>query len=268
MDEPGCIGRLEPAKFVHGRLLLVVQTLGCNVRQTHASSLANAHLVRIPSLDDHVPLEQLEPDDPVHGPLTRRNRARQKLTLRREKMPIIQDPPQLDRDELVAERTDVPIECEPLEIDVRHAEDGRARGLVAPARLDPDKPVLDDIDPADPVFPRERVELEEDLDGVGVRLVGRGDGDGDGETGFELDRDVVGRGGGAFDRLGELPHVRGGRRVGVFEDAGFVGDVEEVFVRRPGFGGGLLDGNGFFGGVREEGLTARETVVKLCACVP
>ena len=179
-------------------------------------------------------------------------------------MAIVQNPPELDRDELVAERADVAIEGEPFEIDVCHAEDGRPGGLVAAAGFDADEPVLDDVDPADTVFARERVEFEEYLDGIGVRLVDGGDFDG--ETDFELDGDAVRVGGGVFEGIGELPHVYGRGRVGVFEDAGFVGDVEEVFVRRPGFGGGLLDGNVLFGGVREEGLTAGETVVKLCAC--
>lgn len=225
-----------------------------------ASRDSGAHLVRVSSLDDHVPLEQLQTDDAVHGPLTRRNRARHEFTLGREKVAIVENPRELDRDELVTERTDVTIEGETLDIDVCHAEDGRAGGLVAATGFHADKPVFDDVDPSNAVFPRERVELEEDLDSVGVRLVGGGDPDGD--TGLELDGNVIGCRGGVFDRLGEFPHVYGRGCVWIFEDAGFVGDVKEIFVRGPGFCGGLLDGDVLFGGEREEGLTTGETVVK------
>lgn len=179
-------------------------------------------------------------------------------------MPIIQDPPQPDRHKLVPQCTHIPIERQPFEIDVRRAQDGGPRGLVTPPGFDADEPVFDDVDPADAVFACEGVEGEEYLDGVCVRLVGVGHGHFDGETSFEFDGDVIGRRGGGFDGLGELPHVGGGRGVGVFKDPGFVGDVEEVFVGRPRFGGGLLDWDLFFGSIGEEGLTTGETVVKLC----
>ena len=263
LDEAGRVGGLEPAEFVHGRLLLVVQTL-CFVH-IHVRSRDNdsgAHLFRVSSLDDHVPLEQFQTDDAVDGPLAGRNRARHEFTFGREKMAIVENTTELDRDELVTERTDVAIEGETLEIDVCHAKDGRAGGLVAAPGFHADKPVFDDIDPSDTVFPREGVEREEDLDGVGVRRVGGGDLGGD--TGFELDGDLIGCRGGVFDGLGELPHVYGRGGVGILEDAGFVGDVEEVFVRGPGLGGGLLDGDVLFGGEREQGLTTGETVVELC----
>lgn len=151
---------------------------------------------------------------------------------------------------------------------MRRAEDGRARGFVAPAGFDTDEAVFDDIDPSDAVFPRERVELEKDVDIIGVGLaalvVGSGgDGELDRETGLELDGDAVGLRGCVFDGLGEFPHVCGRGGVGVFEYAGFVGDVEEVFICGPGFGGGLLDRYVFFGSIFEEGLTTGEAVVKL-----
>lgn len=111
------------------------------------------------------------------------------------------------------------------------------------------------------MFPRERVEGEEDLDSVGVCLVGGGDLDGD--TGLELDGDLIGGRRGIFDGLGEFPHVHRRGDVGIFEDAGFVGNVEEIFVCRPRLCGGLLDGDVLFGGEREEGLTTGETVVEL-----
>ena len=224
LDEPCRVGRLESTEFVHGRLLLVVQTLYCVSDTTYRGDNTRSHLVRVPSLDDHVPLEQLQADDPVHGPLTGRNRARHKLTLGREKVAIVENPTEFDRDELVAERTDVAIEGETLEIDVCHAQDGRTGRFVAPAGFDADEAVLDDVDPSDTVFSGERVELEEDVDGISVCLV-VGD-DLDGETGLELDGDAIGFRGGLFDGLGQFPHVYGRGRVGIFEDAGFVGNVE------------------------------------------
>ena len=262
LDKASGISRLESAEFVHGRLLLVVQTLLIYQTSRSPRERNTSHLVRVPSLDNDIPLEQLQPNHPIHSPLTRRNRARQKLTLRRKEMSIVQHPPQLDRQKLVSERTHVAIEREPLEVHVRHAEDGRARGLVAPPGFHADEPVLDDVDPADTVFPRERVQLEEYVNGVRECLVGGGDLDG--ETALELDGDAIRVGGRLFDRLGELPHFSWGCGVGVFEDPGFVRDVKEVFVGRPGLGGRLLDGDLFFGGKREKGRSTRETVVKLC----
>ena len=145
---------------------------------------------------------------------------------------------------------------------MRHAEDGRGWGFVAATGFEVVFHDVDTTDAVDAVFAREDVELVEYLDGIHVRPVSGGDCDG--ETDFELDGEEVEGGGTVFDGLGELPHVDGRGRVGVSEDACFVGDVEEVFVDRPGLGGGLLDGNGLFGGVREEGLTTRKIVVKLC----
>lgn len=96
--------------------MLVVQTLYVEKKkksQAHARSRGKrrcgAHLVRVSSVDDHVSLEQLQTDDTVHGPLTRRNRARQEFTLGREKVAIVENPAESDREELVAERADVTI---------------------------------------------------------------------------------------------------------------------------------------------------------------
>lgn len=175
-------------------------------------------------------------------------------------MAVVENATECDGEELVTKRTDVAIEGEPLKVNVRRAEDGCARGLVASARFDADETVLDDVDPSDAMLARERVQLEEDLDRIGVCLVGRGDLDG--ETGPELDGDAIGLGWGVFDGLGELPHVFWRGRVGIFEDASFVGNVEEVFICGPGLGSCLLNGDLFFAGVCEEGLTTGETVVE------
>ena len=178
-------------------------------------------------------------------------------------MAIVQDPAQLDRHKLIAERAHVPVERQPLQIDMRRAEDRRAGGFVAPAAFDANEPILDDVDPADAVLPSEGVEGKENVNGVGVGLVVLvGESNFDGEPGDELDGDALGDLGRVFGCGGELPHVNRGCSVGIFEDAGFVGDMEEVFVGGPGFCGCLGDGNGFFGGIGEEGLPAREAVIE------
>lgn len=63
--------------------------VACQTERVSPRQPRKTYLVRVPSLDDHVPLEQLQTDNPVHGPLTRRNRARHKLTLGREKVAIV-----------------------------------------------------------------------------------------------------------------------------------------------------------------------------------
>ena len=110
------------------------------------------------------------------------------------------------------------------------SEDGSSGGLIASSRLDSDEPVLDDIDSSDSVLSGESVEGEEDLNGVGDGLLGGEDVDLGGDTLGELDEDVLGGVGSVLRVGGELPHVsrRGG--VGILEDTGLVGDVEEVLV--------------------------------------
>ena len=83
-----------------------------------------------------------------------------------------------------------------------------------------------------------------------------------GQARGELDRDALGGLRRLFGVDGELPHVRGGRGVGVLEDAGLVRDVEEVLVCGPRLRGGLLDGDVLLGGVGEERLAAGEAVVE------
>jgi len=113
---------------------------------------------------------------------------------------------------------------------VSDSEDGSSGGLVASSRLDSDEPVLDDVDSSDSVLSSESVKAEEDLDGIGDGLLGREDVDLGGDTLGELDEDVLGSVGSVLRVGGELPHVsrRGG--VGILEDTGLVGDVEEVLI--------------------------------------
>jgi len=146
---------------------------------------------------------------------------------------------------------------------VGSAEDGGSGRLVAAAGLDTNEPVLDDVDTADTVLAAKGVEGEENLDAVSVLLVIVGDDDPGGETTLEFDGDALGSLGSILGSGGQLPHIcrRGG--VGVLEDAGLVGDVEQVLISRPGLGGGLDDGDVLLGGILEKGLATREPVVEL-----
>lgn len=180
-------------------------------------------------------------------------------------MAVVQDAAKLDRRELVAQRADVAVEREALEVDVSRTQDRCARRLVAAARLDADEAVLDDVNAPNTVLAPERVQRVEDVDGVGVRFLAGGDLDG--EAGLELDGNALGRGGRVLGSSGQLPHVGGRGGVGVLEDAGLVGDVEHVLIGRPGLRGGLEDGDAAFLGVGEEGLAAGEAVVEFLTLV-
>ena len=249
-DETGRLAGFEPAHLVHAGKLFVVQTL-----------------VRRPALDDAVSLVELELDLSVDGPLTGGDGGGEELSFGAEKVAVVQDPGELDRDELITERTDVPVQGHPLEVHVSDPEDGGSGRLVTTPRLYTDESVLDNVDPTDPVLPGERVELQKDLDGVGVDGSGPGDGDLGRETSLELDDDLLGFVGGVFGGSGQLPHVSGRSGVGVLEDPGLVRDVEQVLVGRPGLGGGLNDGDTVLGGVLEESRSTGESVVELCrAC--
>lgn len=242
-NETGGIGGLEATELVHGGLLGVVETL-----------------LGLTALDDDVALVELEPDDTVDGPLGGRDRAGDELALGGEEVTVVEDSAERDGGELVTESTDVPVKGETLEVNVGGAEDSGAGGLVASARLDTDESVLDDIDTADTVLPAEGVQGIEDIDGVGVDLVVSDNLDG--ETGLKLNRDTLGSGGGGLEGAGKLPHVIGRGGVGVLEDTGLVGDVEQVLVGGPGLGGGLDDGDVLLGGVLEESLATGEAVVE------
>lgn len=76
----------------------------------------------------------------------------------------------------------------------------------------------------------QRIESEENVDGVSNRFVGGGKSDFSSDTFFELYGDEFGRFGCILRRSGKLPHVIGRGRIGIFEDASLVGNVEEVFV--------------------------------------
>jgi hypothetical protein len=219
---------LKASELVHRTLLGIIQLLRFGM----------------PALDDDVSLEQRKPDRPIDRLLAGIQATHDKFPLRTEPEAIVQDLAELGSQETVTERADVAVEREAFEVHVSLTKDGGTRSLVASARLYTDEPILDNVDPPNTVFACERIERQKDgnrfRDG---RLRRPGDGQRSGDTPGEVDSDAVGRRGGSVDRLGQLPHVRGRRRVRVFKDTCLVRYVEEVLVRRPWLGGRLHDGD-------------------------
>jgi hypothetical protein len=146
---------------------------------------------------------------------------------------------------------------------VGDSENGSGGRLVTSSRLDTDESVLDDIDSSNTVLSGEGVQGKENLDSVGNTLAIGGSGDLDGDTLEELDSNLLGLFGGLLGGGGQLPHVIGRSLVGVFEDTGLVGDVEEVLVGRPGLGSSLDNGDTVLGSVLEKSGSTSESLVKL-----
>ena len=143
------------------------------------------------------------------------------------------------------------------------SENGSGGRLVTTSRLDTNESVLDDINSSNTVLSGEGVEGKEDLDSVGNTLAVGGGRDLDGDTLEELDSDLLGLFWGVLGRSSQLPHVVGRSLIGVLENTGFVRDVEEVLVGRPGLGSGLNDGDTVLGGVLEESGSTSESLVEL-----
>lgn len=182
------------------------------------------------SLNDDVTLVQLETNDTVYSPLTSGDSASDEFPLGSEPVTVVQDLRELEGNELITESTNIPIESQTLKVDVSGTQDGSTWRLVASTGLNTDESVLDDVDTTDTVLTSESIESKEDFHTIGVSLLLVRDGDLDRETCLELDRDLLGGGGGVLGRDGEFPHVYGRCSVGVFEDTGLVGDVEQVLI--------------------------------------
>ncbi|KAI3485125.1 hypothetical protein L1887_51562 [Cichorium endivia] len=245
-DEAAGGSRVEATLLVHGGELLVVQ-----------------ELLGAAALDDDVALVELELDLTVDSLLRLRDAGSDKLALGREEEAVIELLGELGGDDLVADSAHLTVERETLEVEMGGTQDGGTGRLVAAARLDADEAVLDNVDAADAVLASELVEGEEDVDGVGVLLAGGGDLDLGGDALLELDDDVLGGVWGGLGALRELPHVGGRGGVGVLEDSGLVGNVEEVLVGGPGLGLGLGDGDALGLCVLEQRGSAGEAVEEL-----
>ncbi len=177
-------------------------------------------------------------------------------------MSVVQNSAQSNGCELITESTDVAVQGKALKIHMSDTQDGSSWRFVASTGLDTDEPVLDDIDTANAMLPAEGVQGNKDIDGVSVNLVILRHVDLHGETALELDCDLFGLSGGIFRRGSQLPHVDGRGGVGIFEDTGRIGDVEQVLISGPWLGSGLLDGDVLLSGELEEVLSASKTVVE------
>jgi len=245
LDESRGILGLEASEFVHGRFTLIVQAL-----------------VREPALNGDIALIEAEPDGSIDSPLAAWDSAGNKLPLGAEEVAVVENLGKVVGDELIPQGTDVPVESQALDVHMGYAEDGSGGGLVATTALDANEAVLYDVDAADTISTSGGVESEEDVDGIGVGILIIGKDDFDRETALKLDGETFWSVGSIGWGLGELPHVVRRSAVGVFEDAGFVGDVEQVLVGRPWLGGSLLRRNILLGSVFEKSRSAGKAVVK------
>jgi len=232
LNESAGVSRLESTELVHRRFVLIIQALGA-----------------LSAFDDNIALVELQPDEAIDGPLAGRDAAGDELPFWGEEMSVIKDSAEFDGDELISQSSDIPVQGKTLKVDVGSTQDGSAGRLVASAGLDTNETVLDDIDPSNTVFPAKCVQGKEDLYSVGVGFILLWHVDLDGYAGFELDGNAFGLGGCIFGSSGQLPHIWGRCCVGVFEDTGFVGDVEEILISRPGLGGGLCNRDGLLFGI-------------------
>ncbi len=143
-------------------------------------------------------------------------------------MTVVKDLAQLDGDELVTERTDIPIKSQTLDVHVSNTENCGGGRLVASTRFDTNETVLYDIDTANTVFAGKSIESQEDVHRIGVGLVSSRDFDR--EACLELDGNALGSVGRILGRRGQLPHVSWWRDIRVLKNSGFVGNVEKVLI--------------------------------------
>jgi hypothetical protein len=246
-DESGSLARLESTHLIHAGELLVVQSL-----------------VGGPSLDNTVALVELELDGSVDGPLTGRDSSGNEFALGGEEVSVVEDSGKLDRNELIPQSTDISVQSHSLEIHVSHTQDGSSGRLVTTTRLDSNESVLDNVDSANTVLPGKSVQSQEDIDSISVDSTGSGNGDLYGKTSREFDLDLLGLIRSVFRRSGQLPHISGRGGVGVLQDTGLVGNVEQVLVGGPWLGSGLDDGDTVLSGVVEKSGSTGEPVVEFC----
>lgn len=190
----------EVVEGVHRGLLLRVELLG----------------LRAAAEDVGVALVQGEADLAVDAALREEQAVLDELALGREVHAVVQLVAPVVGDELVAQVADLRVHDETLEVQVGEAQDRHGGRVVAAAGLEADEAVLDNVDAADAVHVAELVERDEELDRLGVGLVG-GDELG-GDTLLEVDGDVGGLVGGDEGRLGHGPHVIRRGDIGVLKD--------------------------------------------------
>ena len=246
LDEPRGVGGLETAELIHTGLLGVIQAF-----------------VRVSFLNDHIALVKLHLDAAVDSSLTSWDSSCEKFPLGREEITVVENAGEVDGKELIPQCANIPIQGETLEVDVCCTKDSGAWGLVASTRLDTNEAVFDDIDTANTVFAAQSIQGEENIYGVGDSLfvVSRDD-QAFGKTAFEVDGNDICGIRGLFKARRELPHIiwRGDTRI--FQDASFIGDVEEVLVCGPWLGNGLLNWDILLGSILQKSRSPGESVIE------
>lgn len=191
------------------------------------------HLVRCSTLDNDIALVELEPNGTVDCALACRDAAGHELAFGTEEVAIVQDLAELHCDELVSQGADVPVEGQSLDVHVCHTKDGSTGRLVATTALDTNETVLDDVNSANTVAASSCIEGEEDIDTVGVgglRVGCIAENDLHRKATFKLDGEALRLVRSVFWIFGQLPHVSWGSGVGIFENARFVRDVEQILI--------------------------------------
>src|SRR6478672_13649296 len=143
--------RLQADKALGVALVVDLVFLEGDVRQ------AVEAVRRLPSADARQPLIQLQPHPPFDLLLALVDRRLQHLALGREPEAVV-DQLGIARHQLVLEMHRAAVEAEALDAAMRREQDRAARRLVDAARFHADKPVLDEIEPADAVRAAELIE--------------------------------------------------------------------------------------------------------------
>lgn len=151
---------------------------------------------------------------PIHSPLCGHNCMLKVFALGRKVEAIVEASTPAHSGELIAQSTHFAIQRETFKIQVCSPKDAEAGSLIATARFDADKSVLDNVNAADPVLPSESICGEEELQwfGGGSRL------------GDKFSRNASGKGDSKILRIwwsrfgvsSQLPHVLWRSSVGIF----------------------------------------------------
>ena len=124
----------------------------------------------------------------------------------------------------------LPVESDRFDRPVPDVEDGRPRSFVYAPGLDPHVPVLDQIDPADPVDPPQHVEMREELRRSHLFPAYR-----HGDPPYVIDLHVGRLVRSLLGGAGKDEHVLGWLRRRIFEDPALEADVHEIPVARVRF---------------------------------
>ena len=142
------------------------------------------------------------------------------------------------------------------------SEDSKTWRLIASPGLNPDEPVLDNVDTANTIPSGNGIGGKEELNWVSddfsilvLELHGN--------TLLEVNGEIFWHIRGILWVNGKLPHILWWGRVRVLKDTGLIGAVGHVLVHRPWLSFGLGHGDADLGGVLEKVVTALEAVVEL-----